>query len=348
MNTTMMRGWFFGVVLVSNALGATLENVEDAGFSDEESDLLAGVSLAPAEQESQLEASSTAPAHFDEIVDEIVATLYAPPVSSGPSSKTELNDISPIIILRSDTQRLTLDGRPLSLRDLIFTELVIMDAATLHITVSDADLDRFMAALMAQHGLSRLALAEMFTEVGYSYEEAREQLRRQQICQEVYGYRVRTSRDLVIEEDAILAYYDAHPVYTDPSFMLQQAVVAVENMSRAEIDACIAKGALDTLPWQEAFEVSLAQLPDDKKAVLTAQVGSVIHIDQDDQHVEITRLVARTEKMVVPLANRRDEIINILRKERMDGVLKTYHKTLLENAKIKFENPSDRRAILDS
>lgn len=344
MNTTMHHAWIFGVMISSAAIIGTFAHAaeESAIFSDEESeDLLMDVA-------SDAEPASVMSSQPQEIVDEIVATIYNTPVSNGPSSKMELSDVPPTIILLSDTQRLTLDGRPLSLRDLIFTELVIKDGQELHITVSDADLDRFMSALMTQHGLSRRALEDMFAEVGYTYEEAREQLRRQQMCQEVYGYRVRTSRDLVIEEDAITAYYQTHPVYTDPSFTLQQAVVAVANMSRAQVDACIAEGALDSLPWQEAFEVPLAKLPDDKKQVLTAPIGSVVHIDEDDQHIEITRLVARKEGALVPLADRRDEIVNVLRKERMDGVLKAYHKTLLENAKIKFENPSDRLAIMES
>ncbi len=80
-----------------------------------------------------------------ELVDEIRVTIYH-------AGGTE-------IITTSDIRK-GLDGQQRDLRDIVLDELVAIDAVKMHIIITDEEIDRFLASMQKEQGMSRECLCD--------------------------------------------------------------------------------------------------------------------------------------------------------------------------------------------
>lgn len=249
-----------------------------------------------------------------------------------------------MIITRSDV-RPGLDGMPRTLRDVVLEYLMVLDAQKLKITISDEDVDRFLMQLQKQNGLTKTAIERLFEQLGYTYQEGREQLRVKQMIETIVDFRVKSDKRLMIEEQDVSAAYQAHPVYEPIHFTLRQVYLEKSEYSPEAIQKIIEAKNFDALPWEEPFDLDEQDLADDKQFLKTAEIGSLVDQDTDDQGVELTQLVARTTPRLRSFQERRAEIEMELRKERYFMILREYEEKLLKQGHITFMHEEDQKTV---
>lgn len=247
-------------------------------------------------------------------------------------------------ILRSDI-RPSIDGRPRNLRDILVEELLILDGKKLKIEVSEADIDRFLGQLQKANGVSLDAIQQLFKEMGYTLEEGRAQLKRNQMISEVVEFRIKGQHRMVIEPAVIEEYYTAHPEYHEPRFTLVQAVVPHGALTRADLEKRIAEKSQEFV-WQEPFTVLESELPEEKQFIKAHNDGDIVTIEEGAEGFEITKLVHRQERTLISLDERRDMISGEIRKQRFLELRDEFFKKLLSEAHMKFTHATDRAAVL--
>src|SRR5262249_22992859 len=139
------------------------------------------------------------------VVDRIVAIVYG-------AQGVEL-------ITQSDLDRRTLMGQRKILDDLIFDKALLLDAKKRGLTVDDAMVEQYMAALQQAHNLTRADVRLLFQEAGYTYEEGIEQLRTIQIINTLLQAKI--SEQIIISAKDIENYYHTYPEYQERRYHLQ-------------------------------------------------------------------------------------------------------------------------------
>lgn len=250
-----------------------------------------------------------------------------------------------VLITTSDI-RPGLDGRVRDLRQVIIETLMVLDAIKLTINISDDDVERFLAQLQQEQGYSRVELIQFFKELGFSYEEGREQLKRKQMVDAIIDYRVRSNKQMVVTQQAVEEYFQEHPEYEEATYTLAQAFISIDNMSKEEARRHYDAGTLAPMVvWEDSFTIKESELPDDKKFIIDREKGSVVSFDEADDGVELTRLVAKKPVMLIPMQERYAAIERTLKVQRFDKLLHDYEEELLQKALMRFTYPADEKLI---
>jgi hypothetical protein len=187
----------------------------------------------------------------------------------------------------------------------------------------------------------------MFAELGFTFEEGIEQLRRMQMIQAILDFRVRGDKRIIIDKSAVEEYYSTHQRTESASFTLAQTLLPYDMYSRAQVEAMIDDGTIATeVIWEDPFEVSEEGLPDEKKFITTKAAGTIVGFEETEEGFELTRLVSIKHARVVPLDEIYDEISFQIRKAVYDKVMFEYQTKLMQNAVIRFNNPKEKEEIL--
>jgi hypothetical protein len=255
------------------------------------------------------------------IIDAIIATVFT---TNGSR-----------IICTSD-MRPTLDGTKRTFDDVVLDKLIELDAETINIIISDDEIDRFLETVQKDAGLDREHLSELFSQLGYSYEEGRGQVRLKQLIDRVIEYRVRNHGSMIIEKKDVVAFYDAHPEYSEEEYVLRQAVVLKKDW---EDEATIWKAAkenklYDAITWEEPFTIKACEVALDKSSMLNKAAKNVVSVEATEEGYEITYLEEKHEKRLKTLDERYDQISYELQKNCFDKNLKEYQEKLRASAKI--------------
>lgn len=253
------------------------------------------------------------------------------------------------IILASESTRPDLDGRQTTLLDAICEELILADAQRFHITVTPDDVERYLGELQKNNRMSRSGIEHAMEEMGYSYQEGMEKLRRRQVVEQMIDNRVRNDKRFMVTQEDVAAFSDANPVFDEAVYTLAEVVLdkePVRDMTQAELDA---------LPWEEPFEVKERDLAEEMQFLANAKVGDIVARDHIDGEWELTRLVAKKARRrlglddIIDPKNQKtlyDRIVDVLRMQRYDTLIEEYRANLLKDATLRFTYEQDREQVL--
>ena len=255
------------------------------------------------------------------IIDAIIATVFT---TNGSR-----------IICTSD-MRPTLDGAKRTFDDVVLDKLIELDAETINIIISDDEIDRFLETVQKDAGLDREHLSDLFSQLGYSYEEGRAQVRLKQLIDRVIEYRVRNHGSMIIEKKDVVAFYDAHPEYNEEEYVLRQAVVLKKDWENESIIWKAAKEnkLYDTVNWEEPFTIKASEVAIDKSSMLNKAAKNVVSVEATEEGYEITYLEEKHEKHLKTLDERYDQISYELQKNCFDKNLKEYQEKVRAAAKV--------------
>jgi hypothetical protein len=287
-------------------------------------------------------------------------TAEQPELHQESSTSTEPNALYPLdgiialiyhtegteIILLSDL-RPPLDGsdEPRSLRQAITERLMVLDAKTLKVIITEDEVDRFIAQIQKQYNMTRLGMERLFNNKGYNYDEGRQQLLYKQYIEHAVELRVKANKKLIIQRDEVEEYYRQHPDIEQTSYTLVMGFVPEEEApTRADIDALLTSPKLEEfIAWEQPFEVRENELPDDKKFIKERQLGEIVEVERVDEGWQITKLIEKTMGRELPLSDQRyEEIALLLIRERGQELLTSYENELLSKATIRFVDSSIR------
>lgn len=276
-------------------------------------------------------------------------------MTSASAERTIIDEIRVIVyhqggselILSSDI-RPSLEGRPRTLRDIVLQRLMVLDAESLHITITNEDAERFLGELQKMNGLSRDAMLEVFRELGYSYEEGLEQLRYRQMIEQILDIRIRTNKRLIVQRSDVEGYDKEHPVFEEAVYVLQQVCLPAQTDEEraALLEKEFSEKEIDCFAWEEPFEIQERDLAEDKRFIADAHNGALVFRDNVEEGVELTRLVSKKERRKVELEEHFDEVSEIIARQRFETLYKEYEQSLFEKASLRFNRPEDKQEVL--
>lgn len=259
-----------------------------------------------------------------EVADRVLATIYHPEGT--------------VLVCQSDL-RPGLGGQAPTLRDAIIKELIILDGKTLakakmlQMGTTEDEVEKALSRAQEQLSMSREELVAFFKEQGLTLEEAKKELERGLIVENVIGTRVQTKAQ--ISNKAIEQYHKDHPIIT---YTLQQAFVPLgassKALTRALIEREIASKEIEqSVKWIDLGAIPEKDFAQDKAFIKDLPSGSVVITDETDEGFTLLKLVARNE---IALEARKNEIANKLGQERMMQTQKAYFEGLLKDANIRY------------
>lgn len=259
-------------------------------------------------------------------VDEILAVLYHP----------EGNE--PVLLSDITT---SIDGGERELRDVILERLMVLDARKYKIAVTDEELDRFMGQLIKSNGWSKNDMVLFLDSRGYTLDEGRELLRNKQMMNQVVDYRVRSDKRMFVSREEAQAYYDTHPEGAEATYTLDVAYVPKSQYTKEQVEKLKKKNKIPkSIQFDEPFTLKESELADDRRELIVAEkVGAIVFIEELPEGFELTRLVEKTEREVVPLEQCYAQVVAKIRQERFTEVLKGYQDELLKGASIVYYTP---------
>lgn len=274
------------------------------------------------------------------IVDEIRTVVY--------------NEDGARIILASDVKP-DLDGRPRSLYDVVCEEVLVCEADRLHIKVTQEDVERYLGELQKNNNMTRSAMERAMDEMGYTYAQGMEKLRRRQMGEQLVDHRVRGDARFVIPDEDIKKFDEENPTHEQAVYTLADTLVAEDGSDI--LHKTFTPDELDALPWEEPFEVKERDLAENMAYVADANVGDIVLREPAEAkgHVEIIRLVAKKPRrrvaiteIIEPLSKKTlgDKIADVIRMKRFEELLKEYYNELLDKATMRFSYDKDRTFVM--
>jgi len=222
--------------------------------------------------------------------------------------------------------RPSLDGQPKSLEDLVDEYLIYRDGMAKS-NISDETIDAGIAQFKKQNNLSDAQLNEFFERGGYTLQEVRLEFKRLQMVAQMIDHNV-AGKMRVIPESEIRKIYDENPIYKEAMYVLERAQVP-EKVARAALSR------KTVVEWTELPEVKDSELASHLDFIKTLKVGQISKPRRlENGEYELFRLKAKTERTLVPLEERRKEIVGQLRRPRYEEALKEYKKRLRDAAHI--------------
>lgn len=254
------------------------------------------------------------------VLDEIIETIYHHEGTQAGGAE---------IILRSDIES-GLEGRERSLHDLELETLTYLDAKKFKgIVISEDDIDRFLAQLQKQNNWTQKDIEDFFREHGYSLEEGRDLIRRKQMINQMIDYKVRSDKSMAVSMDEARVEYEKHPKVEEATYTLAIGFVPSSAYTLAQLNKVVEKNQpIEQVEWDEPFTRKESELPKNRTFIAKRTVGHIVLVEPVTDGFELTKLVAKTPKRQIPFDECSSEIINTIRQERFESVLKKYEHEL--------------------
>ncbi len=242
------------------------------------------------------------------------------------------------LITDLDCKRPSLDGQTRSQEDLILEELIYQDAARYKMLATDESTERHLMAVQREHNLSLDDLKNIFASAGYTFEEGKAKFGVMSTVGQMLDFKIRSR--LIVPEKDIEHYYKEHPVYSDETYQLANALIKREDDQtldevRAEIEQLIQTGSSSLqITWSEPFWVKVEEISQNRQFIKKMQPGEVAIAEESDEGIEIIKLMSKQEQKLLTLEERYREIADTLRQPKYEELFNNYRKELFDNASL--------------
>lgn len=243
-----------------------------------------------------------------------------------------------VIVTKSDSDRMTLNGEFRSIEDVILEQLMFQEAKKYKITADENTVNRYLADIQRENNIPLSEIKAMFVRAGYTYEEGRQQLATSFAVNSLVDFKIR-SRLIVLDKD-IQAYYDAHPVVQEAKYFLKHTIVpfnesVARTRQRAGIVRQIKTGkAIVGAQWTQAFWINKSDVDLSKHFIFNMKIGTVSKPREVATGFELFRLLDAKPERLVPLEDRYREITDALRKPRYEQLFASYKKELFDASSV--------------
>ena len=181
--------------------------------------------------------------------------------------------------------------------------------------------------------------------MGYTYNEAREFLRRHQTIEQIIEWRVQRDKRLLIDKAEVERYYDSMPSAELTLYTLSIAFISQETLAGKTIEQYLQGTDLSTIRFDEPITLRESEIADDRKSIIGQPVGGIVFTEPVEGGYEITKIdsVAR-----VPFDECYPQLLHAMRQQRSGIILKEYHDMLLKNTTILFNDPRDKELVYET
>ncbi len=262
-------------------------------------------------------------------INKILVLIYVTSPSQ-PGSDKELEKVSDLIITKLDLERPTIDGRMRTLDELIFDKLFGFEATYFYrIVLSDEIIDKYINSLKEQNHISDEQLRGMFRQVGYTYEEAREQLGMAQAIEALLNFKIRSR--LVVTEKAARDFYDAHPEYEEGAYRIKKAFIPDGLLTDEELENfSVTYTDRHAIEWSMAYWLADDEITDERREVLqNLQSGMYSKPERVTGGYEVIKLIDTKKRTIRSFEDRFKEITLQLQEPQYYKMLDEFKKELL-------------------
>ncbi len=256
------------------------------------------------------------------------------PAMRGPYERKTVDKVLAIIyhsegselILQSDLRPDLSDTMP-TLQDAILKKLIILDGKRLKLPVSDADVDRHIARVQEQLKMTRDDLTVFFKERGYTFAQARKELANGLLIEMTIEQRVKTKA--FVPHAEIEKYHRENPiVFYDIKQRYLPFEMGSHAIQRAMIDRDIDSGDFAKADgWSDVVSLKEGDISLEKNFIKGLAPGTVVRVDENEQGTSLLLMVGRRE---VSLAERKQDIMMTLGRDRSSKALRDYYDSLLQ------------------
>lgn len=235
-----------------------------------------------------------------------------------------------VVVTQFDVDRPRVDGTRTSLQDLCVEPYLCQEAKKVNIEQDPETVTRYFDQVCRENNLDREMLATILRNAGYTYQEAFEQIGTLMMINSLLGFKFGAGR-VTITEEAIRTYYDEHPEYKPHRAIVERVFIPFET---ADTDAQAHELVEHNSPGLVKNTFSITETETENEFFFSAPIDHWSSIYKRDNGFELFRVLERKQNELVPFEQRRNEIGNMLYREKYMQEIENYKKQLLASATI--------------
>jgi hypothetical protein len=196
--------------------------------------------------------------------------------------------------------------------------------------------DKYLASIQKNNNLSLDDLEELAGQCRRTFFELKQLLSMQYIYDFFLYHKFRAH--LVPSDQDVQDYCDQNPDVQPGHCVIQVAFVdytqANKNEVAEKIAGIVAGKILDgNLEWSDPIKVNYVDMADDKMFIKDMDADQ-IHAIEDKKAFELYRLVSKQNEHIVPVADRKAFVVDILNRKMYEDLLAKYEEHMLDNVAI--------------
>lgn len=144
---------------------------------------------------------------------------------------------------------------------------------------------------------------------------------------------------IVIPEEEIVAYYNAHPIYKEARIQAERAFVPFDQsisreMQLNQLVEFAQKGTGSQVEWSKPCWFVENELADHLKFIMSLQPPAISEPRETNGGFELYRIVINKPRAVISLKKRYKQIVAQLRQEKAAQIVEQYKKKLFDSASV--------------
>jgi hypothetical protein len=250
-------------------------------------------------------------------------------VISGPVANT--------MITHSDVfEKLNLDGTPIPLERLVKMEVIQQEVIDTKMPYDETAAEKYLASIQKNNNLSLDDLEDLAGQCRRTLTELKQLLTLQYVYDFFLYQKFRAH--LVPSDQDVQDYCDQNPDVQPGHCIIQVAFVDFSTTNKSQVAdkiAGIVAGTIndETLSWSDPIKVNYVDIADDKLFIKDMQPHQIRCIE-DKKAFELYRLVSKQDEHVVPVADRKAFVVDILNRRMYEDLLSKYEEHMLDNVAI--------------
>lgn len=250
-------------------------------------------------------------------------------VVSGPVGNT--------MITHTDVaDKLNMDGTPIPLQHLMKMEIIRQEVIADKMPIDDTAADKYLANIQKTNNLSLDDLEELAGQCKRTFAELKQLLSLQYTYDFFLYHKFRAH--LVPSDQDVEEFCANNPDIEPGHCVIEVAFVEFTPVNKDEvaekISAIMAGSIADTsIEWSDPIKVNIADIADDKLFIKDMAAGQ-IHLIEDKKVFELYRLVEKQDEHVVPVADRKAFVVDLLNRKMYETLLSKYEEHMMDNVAI--------------
>lgn len=236
------------------------------------------------------------------------------------------------VITQSELDRPAIDGTMRTLKDLVRSARLYLEAKKYGMLPSEEDITSHLNMIKRENNMTHDDVVKLFDTAGYSFEEGRRELGRMSAINTLLSVKIH-SRVLVPERE-VRAYYDANPEYLEAAYELQHGIAPFdENQApedqRKKIEALLHAGKpVSNIEWGNPFWIEIGDLAEDKMFITQMKPNEVRLSQELPNGFEFFKLLTLKERRLKTFEERYSQIADILRRPRYERLFTEFEQHL--------------------
>jgi hypothetical protein len=237
-------------------------------------------------------------------------------VVSGPVANT--------MITHSDVfDKLNLDGTAIPLERLIKMEIIRQEVIADKMPLDDTAADKYLANIQKVNNLSLDDLEELAGQCRRTFFELKQLLTLQYTYDFFLYHKFRAH--LVPSDQDVIDYCEEHPDVEPGHCVIEVAFVEFTPDNKQQVSEKI-KGIVagtisdSSIEWSDPIKVNITDIAEDKLFIKDMASGQ-IHLIEDKKVFELYRLVVKQDEHVVPVADRKAFVVDLLNRKMYEELL---------------------------